>query len=137
LVDWVTPNLAELEMLAGRPTESREEVDAAARSLLREYASVNVFATAGHLDPPDDLLVTQNGKVVWLPGDRVHTTSTHGTGCALSSALLCRLVHEDSPQTAAAAAKRYVTEALRKATPIGHGHGPMNHLWPLREVQRR
>jgi hydroxymethylpyrimidine/phosphomethylpyrimidine kinase len=26
----------------------------------------------------------------------------------------------------------YVTEALRSASPIGHGQGPMNHLWPIR-----
>ena len=30
------------------------------------------------------------------------------------------------------AAKRYVEGALRNAEPIGHGHGPMNHLWSLR-----
>jgi hydroxymethylpyrimidine/phosphomethylpyrimidine kinase len=83
LVDWVTPNLSELNVLSGHSTEGREEVYAAARILAREHPGVTVFATGGHLDPPDDLLVTPQGEAVWLPGERVETMSTHGTGCAL------------------------------------------------------
>jgi hydroxymethylpyrimidine/phosphomethylpyrimidine kinase len=137
LVDWVTPNLSELNALSGHSTESREEVYAAARILLREHRGVTVLATGGHLDPPDDLLLTPQGEAVWLPGERIQTMSTHGTGCALSSALLCCLVRGDSRQVAAETAKRYVTEALRESVPIGHGHGPLNHLWPLGSIQRR
>lgn len=137
LVDWVTPNLAELSVLAGCPVNRREDVLPAARALHRTHPGLTVLATGGHLNPPDDLLVTPTGEGVWLPGDHIATTSTHGTGCALSSALLCRLILGDSPKVAAEEAKSYVTEALREATPIGHGHGPLNHLWPLRSTQRR
>lgn len=137
LVDWVTPNLAELSVLADRPVDSREDVLPAARTLHQAHPGLKVFATGGHLNPPDDLLITPSGEGVWLPGEHVATTSTHGTGCALSSALLCRLVLGDSPQVAAEKAKSYVSQALRTATPIGHGHGPLNHLWPLQSTQRR
>ena len=137
LVDWLTPNMSELSVLTGHPAESREEVEAAARVLLRDHPGVTVLATGGHLNPPDDLLAMKTGEIVWLPGELIQTTSTHGTGCALSSALLCSLVRGDSPQAAAKAAKSYVAGALRQATPIGHGNGPMNHLWPLRTAQRR
>jgi hydroxymethylpyrimidine/phosphomethylpyrimidine kinase len=72
-----------------------------------------------------------DGEELWLPGKRVETRSTHGTGCALSSAFLSRLVLGDMPQNAGVAAKRYVAEALRAAVGIGAGRGPMRHLWPL------
>jgi hydroxymethylpyrimidine/phosphomethylpyrimidine kinase len=131
LVDWMTPNLAELAILSGLQAEGREDVLAAARSVQRAHAGLTVLATGGHLSPPDDLLALPGGEAIWIPGEWVATTSTHGTGCTLSSALMCRLVLGDCPQDAAASAKQYVTEALRTAKPIGHGHGPLNHLWPL------
>jgi hydroxymethylpyrimidine/phosphomethylpyrimidine kinase len=71
--------------------------------------------------------------MVWLPGEQIVSRSTHGTGCALSSALLSRLVCGDSARDAAVEAKRYVAEAIRTAEPMGQGIGPMNNLWPLRK----
>jgi hydroxymethylpyrimidine/phosphomethylpyrimidine kinase len=94
---------------------------------------LNVVATGGHLDPPDDLLLSVEGEVVWLPGEKIESRSTHGTGCAFSSALLSRVVLGDAAKDAAAMAKRYVAEAIRTAGAMGHGVGPVNHLWPLQE----
>lgn len=143
LADWVTPNreelgwLTALRGLTSRPETAREEIALSSEALQREVASqggrrINVLAKLGGSVPPDDLLLTQNGEPHWLPGEHIATTATHGTGCALSSALLSRLVLGDDPLTAARNAKSYVAEALRRASPIGRGHGPMNHLWPLR-----
>jgi hydroxymethylpyrimidine/phosphomethylpyrimidine kinase len=67
----------------------------------------------------------------WISGKRVETSSTHGTGCAFSSALLCRLVAGDSARVAAVRAKEYVTAALIAAHPVGHGSGPLNHFFKL------
>jgi hydroxymethylpyrimidine/phosphomethylpyrimidine kinase len=136
LADWVTPNLDELALLTGRKAIERPEMLAAAQQLQERIATTggrrsNVLAKGGHLDSPDDLLLTTEGTPHWLTGERIETTSTHGTGCALSSALLSRLVLGDAPLDAARNAKSYVTEALRRATPIGHGRGPMNLLWPM------
>jgi hydroxymethylpyrimidine/phosphomethylpyrimidine kinase len=94
---------------------------------------LNVLATGGHLNPPDDLLVPAEGETLWLTGEQMVSRSTHGTGCAFSSALLSRVVLGDSASDAAAMAKRYVTEAIRTAEPMGKGIGPMNNLWPLRK----
>ena len=132
LVDWVTPNLDELGVLTGRSVVGRDEIAAAARALQSGGTSLNVLATGGHLNPPDDLVLTAGGELHWLVGEQIVTRSTHGTGCALSSALLARVVLGDGAVSAAIAAKRYVAEAIRRATPLGHGHGPINHLWPLR-----
>jgi hydroxymethylpyrimidine/phosphomethylpyrimidine kinase len=76
--------------------------------------------------------VTAAGDVRWLAGERIESNSTHGTGCALSSALLSRLVLGDRNFEAVQGAKEYVAEAIRSAEPMGRGKGPVAHLWPLR-----
>jgi hydroxymethylpyrimidine/phosphomethylpyrimidine kinase len=132
LVDWVTPNLDELGVLTERSVVGRDDLEDAARVLQGCGPNLNVFATGGHLNPPDDLVLTVEGELRWLVGERVVTQSTHGTGCALSSALLSRIVLGDDALSASTAAKRYVAEAMRSASPLGYGHGPVNHLWPIR-----
>lgn len=132
LVSVVTPNLDELSILAGVPVTNADEMLRAARQLRDEFPALGVLATGGHLARPDDLLLTADGDEEWLRGERVETTSTHGTGCALSSALLSRLALGDGMAGAARGAKAYVAEAMRRAEVIGQGRGPLNHLWPLR-----
>jgi len=132
VVDWVTPNLDELGLLTGRVVVRREDMAGAARALQGFGSGLNVFATGGHLNPPDDLVLMTDGEMRWLRGEQISTTSTHGTGCALSSALLSRIVLGDDGFAACVAAKNYVAEAIRRAAPLGQGHGPVNHLWPLR-----
>jgi hydroxymethylpyrimidine/phosphomethylpyrimidine kinase len=78
-----------------------------------------------------DLLWTPGGGVREFSGERVETRSTHGTGCAFSSALLARLLLGDAAAAAVAGAKAYVAEALRQAPGLGHGRGPLDLLWPL------
>ena len=131
LVDWVTPNLDELGALTERSVVGRDDVAAAAAALQRRGSNLNVLATGGHLNPPDDLVLSASGELRWLAGEQIVTRSTHGTGCALSSALLSRIVLGDDAIAASVAAKSYVAEAIRSAPPLGHGHGPINHLWPL------
>ncbi|TCK75754.1 bifunctional hydroxymethylpyrimidine kinase/phosphomethylpyrimidine kinase [Acidipila rosea] len=131
---WITPNIEELAILAGVEYASRESVPEVAGKLAAHAARLgnrrlNIIVTGGHLEPPHDFLRLASGEEHWLPGERVHTRATHGTGCAYSSALLSRLLLGDAPLEAAAAAKNYVIGALRAAPQIGRGHGPMNHFW--------
>jgi hydroxymethylpyrimidine/phosphomethylpyrimidine kinase len=136
LVDWATPNLAELAELTGAPVARREDLPHACR-ILQAHAPnrLGILATGGHLEPPDDYLLTPAGEEVWLAGERVETRATHGTGCALSSAFLSRLVVGDSAAAAARAAKRYVSGALGSATPRGAGYSAMKHLWRIIEPE--
>lgn len=135
-IGWITPNLDELAILLGEgdgPVE-RSQIPVAA-SRLKEIAAqagnsaLNVVVTGGHLERPDDFLLPADGPGVWLSGEKVETESTHGTGCAFSSALLCQLISGKKAVEAVAAAKAYVTRALRSAYPVGKGKGPMNHLF--------
>jgi hydroxymethylpyrimidine/phosphomethylpyrimidine kinase len=128
-VGWVTPNLEELAVLAEVPVPNRGAVPQIAARLAGTYPGLNVVVTGGHLDPPDDFLRGADGKEEWFAGSRIETRSTHGTGCAFSSALLARLLANEAPEDAVSGAKAYVVEAMKAAKPIGKGRGPLNHLY--------
>ncbi len=134
LVDWVTPNLDELAILAGVEVLRREHLPLASRLLQQRIAQrpngrrIGICATGGHLDPPDDYLLLPSGEDIWLPGERILTRATHGTGCAFSSAFLSHLVLGDTPQQAARAAKLYVAQAMRSAISIEKNISIMNYI---------
>lgn len=143
LVDWITPNMEELAALTGLPVRAKEDLSGAARELQRRSSvgrrgePLGVLAKGGHLEQPDDLVLMPEGEEHWLPGKRIATDATHGTGCALSSAFLSRLVLGDAPADAARKAKEYVAEAMRRAPGIGRGKGPMGLRWPFYGEQDR
>lgn len=129
LVDWITPNLEELRDLAERPGTSVEE---ALAELRRRFPHLHLVATGGDsAEGPVDRLLTSAGELHHFGGARIETTSTHGTGCAFSSALLSRLVLGDDPVAAVAAAKMFVRESLYLAPGLGKGRGPLNLSWRL------
>ena len=129
LVDWVTPNLAELSLLSESDI-SPSEPEAAARKLSNLGRGLNVIVTGGD-HAASDFIYLADGHAEWLHGEKLLSPSTHGTGCAFSTSLLCNLVNGVTPSEAPRRAKHYVTEAIRRATPLGSGTGPMNLLWPL------
>lgn len=147
VVGWVTPNLSELALLTGRPVKGHADVPDAAAALRAMAATLGnpglrVVVTGGHLSRPDDFLLGGEDESApgsslgfslgsWLQGERVITGSTHGTGCAFSSGLLCQLIAGFPPADAVTNAKAYVTVALRSAYPVGRGNGPMHHLFKL------
>ena len=90
--------------------------------------AVKIVVTGGHFAKPDDLLLTAD-ICQWYPGEYVQTSSTHGTGCAFSSALAARLALGDDDFAAVQSAKEYVAGALRYAYSVGRGNGPLNHFW--------
>jgi hydroxymethylpyrimidine/phosphomethylpyrimidine kinase len=129
---WITPNWTELAVLASLPISTPEQAVEAMTALGDRYPHLFIVATGGDQDQPTDLLRLPSGEIHRFPGEHVETTSTHGTGCAFSSALLSRLMLDDAPVEAVSAAKRFVTEGLRRAPKVGHGRGPLDLLWPLR-----
>jgi hydroxymethylpyrimidine/phosphomethylpyrimidine kinase len=131
VVDWVTPNWMELSVLVGREVASPADAEAAANHLGRLQPHLTIIATGGDQTHPADLLRLPSGETHWFRGEHIESTDTHGTGCAFSSALLAGLVEGVGPTEAVAAAKHFVTEAIRRAPGLGHGNGPLNLLWPL------
>lgn len=134
-VDWLTPNLEELALLtAGTTPSSRTETEDMGCRLIERAAvfgnhNLKLAITGGHLaGAPDDLLLTTD-ICRWFPGERIETTSTHGTGCTFSSAIAAYIAHGDDAPTAMEKAKKFVAGALRFAYPIGRENGPLNHFW--------
>ena len=133
-VNWITPNHDELQLLLGKTQGTDVSIPSAATELQQFGRALAVVVTGGDQAPPVDFLLDHQSNQQFIPGKHIATTSTHGTGCAFSSALLSRLVLGDTAIEAVRAAKSYVAEAMRSAAPIGGGYGPLNHLWPLRKA---
>jgi hydroxymethylpyrimidine/phosphomethylpyrimidine kinase len=114
-VGWVTPNLNEAGALLGESGPDRNTVPDAAERIASLAPGLNVVVTGGHLDLPDDFLWTAGGQARWFPGRQVEARGRHGihgTGCAFSTALLCRLLQGDDPTEAVTAAKAFVVQEL-------------------------
>ncbi len=130
-VTWITPNWSELSALTSLPVQTLSEAEAATHTLAARHPHLHIVATAGDHSQPTDLLRLPSGEIHRFIGEHIETTSTHGTGCAFSSALLCLLVLRDTPIEAVRGAKHFVTEAIHRAPNLGHGRGPLNLLWHL------
>jgi hydroxymethylpyrimidine/phosphomethylpyrimidine kinase len=85
----------------------------------------NIIITGGHIDPPQDLISKQDRRTTILQGHKISGSSTHGTGCAFSTALACNLALGKELIEAAKAAKHFVEAALRSAPGVGKGTGPV------------
>ncbi|KPF82170.1 phosphomethylpyrimidine kinase [Brevundimonas sp. AAP58] len=129
----LTPNAPEAEALTGLTVADLDGQRRAGEALLRMGAR-SVLMKGGHVEGPTviDLLLTPTGETL-LEGPRIDTTSTHGTGCTLASAVAAGLAQGWSTETAVAEAWAYVSEAIRRAPGLGGGHGPLDHGWPLRD----
>lgn len=133
LVDWATPNFSELEVLLGRRLKVAAELELAAAELVEANSRLNLVCTGGDADAADDLVLLGDRTREWLRGEKLLSTSTHGTGCAFASALVCRLSDGVAGVEAARLAKQYVTEGIRRAEPRGAGKGPLDLWWPRRQ----
>ncbi|HET8522467.1 MAG TPA: bifunctional hydroxymethylpyrimidine kinase/phosphomethylpyrimidine kinase [Thermomicrobiales bacterium] len=129
----VTPNLAETEVLAMQRVATREEAENAARKIADTGARY-VVIKGGHRDGPPIDLIYDGASFHELHAERIDTQNTHGTGCTFSAAIAAHLALGVEPLDAIAAAKRYITEALKASYPIGDGHSPVNHFYGVRPV---
>ncbi|HYN20679.1 MAG TPA: bifunctional hydroxymethylpyrimidine kinase/phosphomethylpyrimidine kinase [Thermoanaerobaculia bacterium] len=127
----VTPNLPELERLAGLPVGTEDERVQAAAKLAKSGPAV--LAKGGHAPGSKlvDILVEAGGETHRFSHPRVETLSSHGTGCTLSSAIAARLARGDDLPLAVRGAIGYLEGALMAAYPLGSGHGPVDHLYDL------
>ncbi|CAQ01220.1 bifunctional hydroxymethylpyrimidine kinase/phosphomethylpyrimidine kinase [Clavibacter sepedonicus] len=140
LADVVTPNLPELAALLGeREADGWEAALAQGRTLATRHG-VRVVVKGGHLrvdDCPDALVTPGAGgagpTAHVVDGPRIATTSTHGTGCSLSSALATLQPRRDDWRAALTEAKAWLTGSLAHAEDlgVGSGAGPLDHLRAL------
>ena len=128
LATLVTPNLGEARVLVGEEVASVEQMERAALALLKMGARA-ALVKGGHLEGGEvvDVLAVDGG-VRRFSRPRLPTTSTHGTGCTLSAAVVAGLAHGRPLERAVADALDFVHRAIAAAPGLGRGHGPLNHF---------
>ena len=138
LAEVVTPNLDEAGVLTGIAVTNLDEMrEAAAR--LHALGAANVVVTGGHLEKAIDLLsfATARGpEQEVFKADRQRSNSTHGTGCAFATALACHLAHGRGLPEAVLLSKVYIAAAISNSYPLGHGVGPLHHLYRMGQQRR-
>jgi hydroxymethylpyrimidine/phosphomethylpyrimidine kinase len=131
LADVITPNMPEASALLGRKVLLESDMEQAVKEL-KKLGAKHVLLKGGHVSgkTSPDLLLTEQGKVLWFEANRIETKNTHGTGCTLSSAIAAFLGKGYSVENAVASAKRYITDAIRIGADykFGHGHGAVHHF---------
>ena len=137
LVDLVTPNVPEAELLTGLKIDDVDDLTKAGDALLTRgvYAAL---MKGGHLDGKSvvDVLVSEEGANI-MSGPRIRTRHTHGTGCTLASAVAANMALGLDLDEAVMRAREFVFEAIRTAPGFGSnkGHGPLNHGLAIGEAE--
>jgi hydroxymethylpyrimidine kinase/phosphomethylpyrimidine kinase len=141
LATVVTPNIPEAERITGLKIQDEDGMLRASERLIalgaqavllkgghrHTYSKQNQKARSEHPEEREaaDLLLN-NGQITWFRAPWQPSTSTHGTGCTLSAAIAAGLGKGHDLETAIVDAKAFVSEAIRTAPGLGHGHGPLN-----------
>lgn len=137
LADLITPNIPEAERIAHIKITSAVEIEQAAR-IMQSLGAKNVLIKGGHemsaerglrsgelkRKATDYLFIGE--QLTIFEGEFIETSSTHGTGCALSSAIAANLALGENLIEAVKIAKDFVTESIRTAPNLGKGNGPIN-----------
>lgn len=140
LATVVTPNLHEASALLGWPVRTLDDMVAAATAI-HALGPAAVLVKGGHTvtaegDPSEDSIdVLYDGRDHrTFRAARIETRNTHGTGCTYAAAIAAELAKGQPLAAAVAAAKGYITEAIRYGADahIGAGHGPVDHAWAWR-----
>jgi len=115
-----TPNLPELKRLT-----LEEDPVSAALHLVGQHGCA-VLIKGGHEEGEAlaDALIETDNMTSWQ-GQRIDTSSTHGTGCTLASAIAFFLAGGSSLADAVARSREFVRVALHDAPNLGQGAGPI------------
>ena len=138
LADVVTPNIDEAAAITGIKVKELDDMKAACAKL-HKLGAPAVVVTGGHLEKAMDLLSYSTASGVQqeiFKAERQRSNSTHGTGCAFATAMACHLALGRGLAEATLLAKTYVTAAITYGHPLGHGTGPVHHLYRMNQQRR-
>ena len=127
----LTPNIPEAEILSGMAITDAAGMEATARLISEKYGCA-VLCKGGHKVNDADDLLWREGAGKWFHGKRIDNPNTHGTGCTLSSAIASNLAKGYDLDASVERAKAYISGALAAMLDLGHGSGPMNHMFALK-----
>lgn len=123
----VTPNIPEAEKLARLSIKSDADMRRAAEAI-QAIGARSVLVKGGHRSVGGqalDILLDENGIFTEFQTDYIEVGEVHGSGCTLSAAIAANLAKDLTLEQAVAAAKKYVTDAIRSAPRIGRGARPL------------
>jgi hydroxymethylpyrimidine/phosphomethylpyrimidine kinase len=138
LATVVTPNVDEASALTGLAVANLEQMRAAAHKL-HQLGAAAVVITGGHLEKAIDFLSfvgKRDTEQEVFKSARLRSNSTHGTGCAFATSVACHLALGRGLPEAVLLAKAYVTATISNAHPVGHGTGPVHHLYRMHQQRR-
>ncbi|HXA90376.1 MAG TPA: bifunctional hydroxymethylpyrimidine kinase/phosphomethylpyrimidine kinase [Mycobacterium sp.] len=132
LATLVTPNLDEVRLLVDIEVIDSTSQRAAAKAL-HALGPRWALVKGGHLRSSDSScdLLYDGADFYEFDAPRIPTGNDHGGGDTLAAAVACALAHGFTVPDAVGFGKRWVTECLRAAYPLGHGHGPVSPLFRL------
>ncbi len=123
LVDIITPNIPEAEILSGFKISNNQDMEKAANIISNKYGT-SVLLKGGHgINNSNDFLLTKRGGR-WFKSEKINNPNTHGTGCTLSSAIAAGLAKGLSIENSVSEAKKYISKALEAMLDLGKGNGP-------------
>ena len=126
----VTPNLYEAAQLTGREIKTLAQMKIAAQAI-RDLGPQNVVIKGGHLPGVSADLLYDGREFTEFRGQHFDTKNTHGTGCIFASAIASTLAKRKRVPESVAAAKEFITAAIRAGLAIGTGCGPANPMASL------
>jgi len=127
LATVVTPNLHEAAALTGHEIKTLVQMKEAARAIL-DLGPANVVIKGGHLEGVAADVLYDGQEFTEFRAERIDTKNTHGTGCIFASAIAANLAHKKTVRESVAAAKDFITAAIRGSLAIGKGYGPANPM---------
>ncbi|MDB5034820.1 MAG: phosphomethylpyrimidine kinase [Chlorobi bacterium] len=135
LATLITPNAREATLLSGIDIVTGKDVLAAAAGI-RNLGARAVLVTGG--DRPDTMfglrhsvdILDDGAEPELFSAEFIESSGTHGTGCALSSAIAANLANGLPLVQSIQRAKLYVADAIFDAPGLGSGHGPLLHRRP-------
>jgi hydroxymethylpyrimidine kinase/phosphomethylpyrimidine kinase/thiamine-phosphate diphosphorylase len=131
-INLLTPNIPEAESITGNSIRTPNDVEQTAKQLLKTGVSAVVLKGGhrNHLYCRD--FFTDGSTDCWLTSPRIHTDSTHGTGCVFSSAVAACMALGYTLPDAVILAKAYINQGMHRAIALGHGKGPLRlNGWPV------
>jgi hydroxymethylpyrimidine/phosphomethylpyrimidine kinase len=134
LATLVTPNLDEVRLLVDIDvidSSSQRDAARALHALGPQWALVKGGHLRASTHSPD--LLFDGTDFYEFDTTRIDTGNDHGAGDTLAAAVASALAHGYTVPDAVDFGKRWVTECLRAAYPLGHGHGPVSALFRLEQ----
>lgn len=127
LCNLITPNLLEAEKLTDTTINDINDIKTACK-ILYKLGPTNILVKGGHLKDTACDVLYDGDRFTYFDHERIDNPNTHGTGCALSSAIASNFSRGYDTISAVKLAKEYITKAIAGGFSIGSSGGPVNHF---------